>query len=74
MRKKTKKKISWHTAYKVANGLRNCGVENARLLSEVTGTDPLVWIDPAKAQIRKQFLSVILRSGIVGERKRKVTK
>ena len=40
--------------YYVLRGERNLGLNKAKLAAKATGTDAIIWIDPAKAGERKK--------------------
>lgn len=53
-------KISWGMLYQVALlGTRNFGIKNARAVAELTGTDPIIWIDKEKFHLRKRHFESI---------------
>ena len=52
-------KISWNMLYQVCSGRRNFGKDRAKLVANLTGTDPMIWIDPLHAAKRARFMSFI---------------
>ena len=56
----SEKKFSWNMCYQVCQGGKNFGIENAKKVAAVTGTDTLTWIDPERAGARKQFFKTIV--------------
>ena len=60
---------SWHNVYKVCKGSRNFSLKKAKIAAEYTGTDPMVWVDPDKVQIRVRHFRTLEKSELVVPRK-----
>lgn len=52
--------IGWNMLYKVCRGLRNFGTERAKLVADITGTSPMIWMEPKDADKRERFLDIIV--------------
>lgn len=61
--------IGWNMLYKVCRGLRNFGTKRAQLVADITGTAPMLWMDPKDAGKRERFRDIIVTElGIVNKR------
>ena len=49
----------WSMTYKVIRGERNFSTGRALEVAELTGTDPLIWMDRNKAHLRARHASVL---------------
>lgn len=47
------KLISTTMLHYLLKGERNLGIERAKMVGKLTGTDPIVWIDPARVLERR---------------------
>lgn len=63
-----KKIISKRMLYAVCNGERNLATKKAILVGKYTKTDPMVWMDPAHKEKRKEFKKALELSGLVEEK------
>ena len=48
------KLLSRTMVHYLLKGQRNLGLEKAKIVGKKTGTDPLVWIDPARVIERRE--------------------
>ena len=46
--------ISKTMVHYLLKGKRNLGIAKAKLIAKKTGTDPLVWVDPARVVERQE--------------------
>lgn len=56
--------ISTTMTHYLLKGKRNLSVDKAKVVAKMTGTDPIIWIDPARASERRTAWSKTFNKGV----------